>query len=70
MRIRLSFFLAILVATFCSKSNAQDDQSLAYYAIRLDTSSELCLTKTKSLFSEIKLAKAAETVADPSKLGS
>jgi hypothetical protein len=48
--------------------HAQDEQSLAYYVIRLDTSSELYLSKAKGILADIKAAKEAKKPISVDKL--
>jgi hypothetical protein len=53
----------IVPSTLC----AQDEKSLAYYVIRLDTTSVTYLNKAKSLLDEIKRSKEAKAPASPDK---
>lgn len=69
IRFRLGVCATVVfITSFCSLSRAQDEQSLAYYAIRLDASSECYLSKAKSLLADLKIAKETKTALSPGKI--
>jgi hypothetical protein len=57
----------LLVTSLPFTLRAQDEKSLAYYVIRLDTTSVTYLNKAKSLLDEIKRFKEAKTAPSPDK---
>ena len=68
MNTLLKLWLVLTALTVPSILHAQDEQSLAYYVIRLDTSSELYLSKAKGILADIKAAKEAKKPLSVDKL--